>query len=399
MKPRRHRILPFAGAGLVAAALIYAFMPRPVEVDVAVVDRGPMEVTVRENGKTRIKDRYVVAAPLAGKLERIRLRSGDPVAAQKDIVAVIVPSDPDLLDPRARAQAEAKVQAAEALKRQVEAQLQRARVNHEYAVTNLDRANKNLATGAASHQEVDDAEQRQLTAANALREAEFATQVAAFELEQARAVLLRADGSSAADDWRHEIRSPISGKVLRVFQESSTIVTPGAKLVELGDPTDLEIESDLLSTDGVQVQPGARVSIEHWGGGKPLHGRVRLVEPSGFTKVSALGVEEQRVNVIVDFLDKLPERAALGDAFRVEVRIVIWESSAALRVHAGALFRVDERWALFVIENGRAVLRRVEIGRSNDDYAEVLGGLSEGDRVVIYPTDRVQPGVRLTPRR
>jgi HlyD family secretion protein len=390
--------MPIIGATAVVAALVYAFMPRPVEVDVASVDRGPLEVTVREDGKTRIKDRYVVASPLAGKLERIRLRSGDSVTADKDLIAVIVPSDPDLLDPRARAQAEAKVHAAEALKSQVEAQLQRARVNHDYAKVNLERANAGFAAKTISHQELDDAEQKELAAGNALREAEFAVQVAAFELEQARAVLLRAGSDTGAEEWRHEIQSPITGKVLRVLQESATIVTPGTKLIELGDPSDLEIEADVLSTDGVQIEPGARVSIEHWGGPQPLRGRVRLVEPSGFTKVSALGVEEQRVNVIIDFADKSADRATLGDAFRVEARIVIWENPDVLRVPAGALFRSDGKWAVFVIDNNRAVLRLLSIGRSNDDHAEVLEGLRESDRVVIYPTDRVQSGVRVKPR-
>ena len=398
MTIRTRKILPMAGAALFVAILVYAFMPRPVEVDVATVDRGPLEVTVREDGKTRIKDRYVVAAPLAGKLERIRLRSGDAVTAEKDLIAIIVPSDPDLLDPRARAQAEAKVHAAEALKSQVEVQFQRARVNHEYAKVNLERAKVNYAGRSVSHQDVDDAELKELTAANDLRAAEFAAQVAAFELEQARAVLLRAGGDVGTNEWRHEIHSPITGKVLRVFQESSTILTAGTKLLELGDPTDLEIEADVLSTDGVQIQPGARVSIEHWGGARHLQGRVRLIEPSGFTKISALGVEEQRVNAIIDFTDKLSERATLGDAFRVEVSIVIWENPAALRVPAGALFRSDGKWAVFVVENSRAVLRLVEIGRSNDDHAEVLQGLREGDQVIIYPTDRIQHRVKVRQR-
>ena len=399
MKNPTRRILPAAGAALFAAVMVYAFMPRPVEVDVVSVDRGPLEVTVREDGKTRIKDRYVVAAPLAGKLERIRLRSGDAVKAEQDLIAVIVPSDPDLLDPRARAQAEAKVRAAEALKSQVEAQQQRARVNHDYAKVNLERVKMNYANRAASHQDVDDAEEKELTTSNALRAAEFAVQVAAFELDQARAVLLRAGSDVGAKEWRHEIPSPITGKVLRVLQESSTVVAPGAKLVEVGDPADLEIEADVLSTDGVQIQPGARVFIEHWGGPHPLEGRVRLIEPSGFTKISALGVEEQRVNAIIDFSDQSGERPTLGDAFRVEVRIVIWENPNALRVPAGTLFRLAEKWAVFVIENSRASLRQVAIGRSNDEHAEVLEGLKEGDRVILYPTDRVQQDVKIRPRK
>ncbi len=398
MKSLPRRILPAATAAVLIAALVYALMPRPVEVDLSSVDRGPLEVVVREDGKTRIKDRYVVASPLAGKLERIHLRSGDVVVADKALIAVIEPSDPDLLDPRARAQAEAKVHAAKAQKSQVETQLQRARVNHDFAKVDLDRVGGGFAAKTLSHQELDVAEQKEQSAGIALREAEFAVQVADFEQEQASAVLLRAGSDVGDKEWRHEIFSPINGKVLRVFQESATVVSPGTKLVELGEPSDLEIEADVLSTYGVQILPGARVSIEHWGGVQPLHGRVRLVEPSGFTKVSSLGVEEQRVNVIIDFTDKPATRATLGDAFRVEARIVIWENPNVLRVHAGALFRTDKEWTVFVMENGRAEQRKVSIGQSNEDFAEVLGGLQEGESVIIFPTDRVRAGVKVKSR-
>lgn len=399
MKIPPRRFLPITIALFMVAALVFALMPRAVEVDVSSVGRGPLEVMVHEDGKTRIKDRYVLASPLAGKLERIHLRSGDVVTADKTLIAVIVPSDPDLLDPRARAQAEAKVHAAKAQKNQVEAQLQRARVNYDYAKVDFDRVSGGYAAKTLSHQELDVSEQKELSSGIALHEAEFAVQVADFELEQMRAVLLRASSDIGDKEWRHEIFSPISGKVLRVFQESATVLTSGTKLVELGDPSDLEIEADVLSTYGVQILPGARVSIEHWGGAQPLRGRVRLVEPSGFTKVSSLGVEEQRVNVIIDFTDKPAVRSTLGDAFRVEARIVLWENPNVLRIHAGALFRSNEQWTVYVIENGRAVWRNVTIGQSNEDIAEVLGGLHEGERVIIYPTDRVQAGTRVKPRK
>lgn len=399
MKKATRRLPPLLIATLVIGALVYAFRPRPVEVDIAAVGHGPLEVTVREDGKTRIRDRYVVSAPLAGKLERIQWHSGDPVHENKDILAVIVPADPELLDPRARAQAEAKVRAAEALRSQAEAQLQRARVAHEYAKTDLERVRKLYQSNVTSHQEFDNAEERELTAANSLKAAEFGSQVAEFELEQARAVLLRASGNAGeAKDWRHEIRAPISGRVLRVFQESSAVVTAGTKLLELGNATDLEIETDVLSTEAVRIKPGARVIIEHWGGEKPLEGRVRTVEPSAFTKISALGVEEQRVNVIIDFTGKPEERATLGDGFRVETRIVVWDSPHVLRVPSSALFKQDQHWAVFVVEGDRARLREVDFGRSNDEHAEVLSGLREGERVVIYPSDRVEDGALVKAR-
>jgi HlyD family secretion protein len=388
-----------AGVTLVAAAIV-ALRPRGVEVDLGTVDRGPLEVTIREDGKTRIKERYTISAPLAGKLERMPWDVGDPVCKEADVIAVIVPTDPELLDPRARAQAEARVHAAEALQSKTAAQLDRARVNHAFAGTNLERARKVFATRAASRQDVDNAEQAELTAGHALREAEFAAIVARFELEQARAVLSRADAQEGVPaDSRHEIQSPVGGSILRVFEESSTVVAPGAKLVELGDPRDLEIEVDVLSTDAVQVKPGARVSIEHWGGDQPLAGRVRVIEPSAFTKVSALGVEEQRVNVIIDFVSPPAERAALGDGFRIEARIVTWEAPDVLRVPAGALFRDGDAWAVFVVENDRVALRRVNTGRSSDDYAEVIDGLQQGDEVILYPGDLIEAGARVRKRR
>lgn len=399
MKKSAHRILPWLIGAVVIGAIGYSFRPRPIAADVASIGQGPLEITVREDGKTRLRERYIVSAPLAGKLERIQWRAGDPISEAKDVLAVIVPSDPELLDPRARAQAEAKVRAAEALKSQADAQLQRAKVAHDYAKTDLERIRKLYQSNVTSHQEFDNAEERELTAANSLRAAEFGSQVAAFELEQAKAVLLRAAGNSGeTQDWRHEIRSPISGRVLRVFQESSAVISAGTKLLELGNPADLEIETDVLSTDAVRIKPGARVIIEHWGGDQPLEGRVRTVEPSAFTKISALGVEEQRVNVIIDFAGKPEEHASLGDGFRVETRIVVWESPAVLRVPASALFKHDQRWAVFAVENSRARLRAIEIGRGNDEHVEVISGLRDGEQVVVYPSDRVEDGVSIAPR-
>lgn len=399
MKKSAHRILPWLIGAVVIGAIGYSFRPRPVAVDVASIGQGPLEITVREDGKTRLRERYIVSAPLAGKLERIQWHAGDPISEAEDILAAIVPSDPELLDPRARAQAEAKVRAAEALKSQADAQLQRAKVAHDYAKTDLERIRKLYQSNVTSHQEFDNAEERELTAANSLRAAEFGSQVAAFELEQAKAVLLRAAGNSGeTQDWRHEIRSPISGRVLRVFQESSAVISAGTKLLELGNPADLEIETDVLSTDAVRIKPGARVIVEHWGGDQPLEGRVRTVEPSAFTKISALGVEEQRVNVIIDFAGKPEEHASLGDGFRVETRIVVWESPAVLRVPASALFKHEQRWAVFAVENSRARLRAIEIGRGNDEHVEVISGLRNGEQVVVYPSDRVEDGVSIAPR-
>lgn len=400
MKQVRYRILPVLVGLLLIGALVYAFLPQPQDVSVERIKRGPIAVMVREDGKTRIKERYVVSAPLAGKLERSPWHAGDLVTEDKDVLAVIAPSDPDLLDPRARAQAEAKVRAAEALKSQTEAQLQRAKVNQEFAKTTFDRLSKLFAQNGISQQDVDDAEQKALSTNNALKEAEFAAQVAEFELEQARAVLTRAGSGDpgAAKDWRYEIKAPISGRVLKVMQESATVVSPGTKLIEIGNPHDLEIEVDVLSTDAVRIKAGARVQIDHWGGPNLLEGRVRTIEPAAFTKVSALGVEEQRVNVIVDFTSPPEERTALGDGFRVETGIVTWESPDALLVPVSALFRHEDTWAVFVMDHGIATLRPVRTGQSNDLAAEVLEGLQPGEAVIIYPGDKISDGVKVRVR-
>ncbi len=385
---------------IVAGALAYAFWPKPVPVDLASVVRGSLQVTVEDDGKTRIKERYVVSAPVAGRLQRVEWKEGDPVEAGKTLLAVIDPSDPALLDPRAHAQAEAQVNAAEAARKQARANLDRARATEQLAKADLARAKKLLAQGAMSQQSFDSAEERQVSATENTKAADYAVRIAEFELAQAQAVLRRVQpqSSAAADPPRFEIVAPVSGLVLRRFQESATPVTPGMPLVEVGDPADLEIVVDVLSSDAVKIRPGMKMWLEHWGGGQPLLARVRRIEPAAFLKVSALGVEEQRVNVIGDFAEPVESRATLGDAYRVEVRIVIWEGEDLLTVPASALFRHDEHWAVFQVVAGRARLRRVEIGHQNGLQAEVRSGLSAQDQVVLFPGDRIKDGIKVVGR-
>jgi HlyD family secretion protein len=380
--------------------LAYSFWPRPIEVDVARASRGPLHVTVDEDGKTRIRERYVVSAPLAGRLQRIGLRAGDPVRAGETLLAVIEPSDPALLDDRGRAEAEARLKASEATRKQAVPKLERARVAHNLSVKELQRVRQMIANRVTTGQELESAEHKERMAQEDLKTAQFALQIADFELDLARAALTRTRPRSPGDSdtWRFEVRAPVSGRVLRVFQESCVIVTPGQQLLEVGDPRDLEIEIDVLSSDAVKIAPGAKVMLEHWGGDEPLLGQVRLVEPSGFMKRSALGVEEQRVNVIIDFVDPPEKRLRLGDAYRVEARIVIWSKDNVLKVPSGSLFRRGEDWAVFVIEEGRAQLRRVEVGRSNALETEVIAGLEEGTQVILHPGDKIQPDGRVMPR-
>jgi HlyD family secretion protein len=376
------------------AGLVYAFLPRPVPVDGVTLSRGQLQVTVNEDGRTRIRERYLISTPLGGRLLRVELHPGDVVAAGKTLLTAIEPTDPELLDPRTRAQAEARVKSADAACKQAVPLLERARTAWEFAQTELERAKRLYQEKTLSHQELDNAEQKERTTAAELKSAQFARQIADYELELATAALLRTNpsGSKDTDSWQFPIISPISGRVLRVFQESSAVVSAGARLLELGDPTDLEVEIDVLSADAVKIKPGAKVFLEHWGGDAPLLGRVRLVEPSGFLKISALGVEEQRVNVIVDFAEPVEKRPTLGDAFRVEARIVIWQGDDVLKLPVGALFREGDDWAVFVVTDGRAKLRRVKIGQRNDLEAEVTDGLAPETKVIVHPSDKVRDG-------
>jgi HlyD family secretion protein len=327
----------------------------------------------------------------------VELHPGDPIRAKETFLASIEPSDPALLDPRARAEAEARVKAAEAAKLRAIPIMDRARAASEQAKTDLDRAQKLYATGAMSHQELDNAELKSSTADEELKAADFGVRIATFELEQAQAVL--SGGKNHAAGAPFEIRSPVSGELLRVFQESESFVQSGTRLLEVGDPRDLEMEIDVLSADAVKIKAGDKVLVEHWGGDAPLLGRVRLIEPAGFLKISALGVEEQRVNVIADFVDSPETYRALGDAYRIEARIVISEADDVLKVPTAALFRRGEEWAVFVADHGRAVLRPVKIGRRNDLEAEVLSGVSENEPVLVHPSDRIQNMTRIQERK
>jgi HlyD family secretion protein len=400
VKKLRRRLVPFIVVLLLAGLLGYAFWPRPAEADLARAVRGPLRVTVDEDGKTRIRERYMVSAPLTGRLQRVALHAGDRVTAGKTLLASIEPCDPALLDARARAEAEARVESAEATQRQAGAKLERDRTAHDHAAGEVRRTHRLLPTGGASQQDYADALNKERLAREELKTAQFAVQVADFELKVARAALKRTRERSPgeAEDWRFDILSPVSGCVLRVLQESTAVVTPGKEILEVGDPSDLEAAVDVLSSDAVKVVPGAKVSLEHWGGDEPLPGRVRLVEPAGFLKKSALGVEEQRVNVIIDFVGPPARYERLGDAYRVEARIVVWEAEDVLKVPAGALFRQGDDWVVYAVEDGRAQLRRVQTGRSNGLETEVRAGLAEGETVILHPGDKIKPGARVAAR-
>lgn len=397
MKIIKQRLFLIGLSVLVTAGVVWAFLPKAVPVEVARVTRGPLQVTVDHEGRTRIKERYIISAPLNGRLLRVELHPGDAIEAKKTLLAAIEPSDPALLDPRARAWAEARVKAAEAAKFRAVPILDRARVTSELAAADLDRAQKLYSGGVMSHQDLDSAELKARTAAEDLKAAEFGVQIADFELEQAQAVL--SGGKPKSNGGQFEVRAPINGTLLRVFQESESSVQSGTRLLEVGESRDLEMEIDVLSTDAVKIKPGDDVLIEHWGGDAPLRGRVRLIEPAGFLKISALGVEEQRVNVIADFVDPPEKRPTLGDAYRIEARIVVSKADNVLKVPVSALFRRGEDWAVFVAQGSRASLRTVKIGRRNDSEAEVIDGLSENESVLVHPGDKVRDRSRVREKK
>jgi HlyD family secretion protein len=377
------------GLGLLAA-IGYGLRTRPIEVEVGGVKRGPLTVTVVEQGKTRIRNRYIISAPVAGQMRRVLLKNGDVVKANETVLTTIEPAISPLLDPRAKAEAEAHVQSAEAGKLKAAQSLDLAHTAEKFASQNWERARKLIQSKNISETDRDNAERDFEMRARETRTAEFALKVAEYELAQARAALMQIE--VPGNTTTIEVRSPVSGLVLRVMQESATIVTPGVQILEVGDRSDMEIEAEILSRDAVAITPGAPVSIEQWGGDKPLEARVRLVEPAAFTKISALGVEEQRVYVLCDLVNSSPAAQKLGDRYRVEVRVAVWRAEDVLLVPAGALFREGSEWKTFVFDRGVARKKSLEAGHSDGHMTEVLNGLDAGTQVLLHPPDTVKDG-------
>ncbi len=387
----------------VVALVVIALRPRPVAVDLATVERGPLQVTLDHEGKTRVRQRFVITTPLSGRIRRIDLEPGDRVSKNRTLLATVESQGPEFLDPRAKAEAEARLQAAASALQGAEAERSRLRVELRLAETELERSRQLLEKGVLARASFDSAESRAAAAGQAVESAEAAIRVARFELEASRARLLDPDGTAGLSPNGSrprlvQIHSPIDGIVLKRFRESAAVVPLAEPLLEIADLRDLEVIADFLSTDAVTIRPGMRAIIDRWGGESPLEGKVRRIEPSGFMKISALGVEEQRVNVLVDFEDPAEAWQRLGDEYRVEVRVVAWETPDALLVPVAALFRRGERWAVFETKEDRAHLRPVTLGRRDNLQAEVLEGLEEGARVILYPPDRVVDGLEVVSR-
>ena len=393
LKSRRVQV----GVVVVAALAAIAVWPRAVAVDVALVSRGPLLVTVDEEGETRVRDKFVITAPVAGEVQRIELEPGDPVTRGRTVLARIRSTSPAPLDARLRGEIESAVRAAEAAAARARAERDRLAGAAALADQRRDRARLLLAGGAVAQEELDVREAEARAAADALRAAGFLAVQAEHEVQTARARLAPPSVDRPQPDI--VVIAPLSGVVLKRHLESAQVVSPGTPLVEIGDPQRLEVVADLLSADAVKVAAGAEVLLDHWGGTQPLTGHVRRVEPAGFTKVSALGVEEQRVNVVIE-LDGADEAAfALGDAYRTEVRIVVWKSADAVTVPTGALFRRGAGWSVFVVERGRVRERQVRLGQRSGREAQVLDGLTAGDQVVLYPPDTLAGGAKVRARQ
>jgi HlyD family secretion protein len=361
------------------------------------VARAALRVTVDEEGETRVRDRFVITAPTAGRLLRGELDPGDPV----EVGARLARIEPLPLDPRTQAGARARVEAAEAARRAAQAQVALTRAGLEQAERSAARANQLRQAGTLSAEQEELAQLELTRRKQEYAAARFTADAADHDVEEARAALLAAGPAGPAapsrpgTNSRIDVLSPVAGRVLRVLEESERIVAAGTPLLEIGDPDSLELVVDVLSTDAVKIRPGAPLWVEDWGGEGRLLAHVRRVEPSGFTKVSALGVEEQRVNVIGDLAEPNP---ALGDGYRFEARIVVWEGEQVLQVPASALFRHGDAWSVFVVDGGRARRREVAVGQRGGFAAEIREGLAEGESVVLYPSDRLADGVRVHPR-
>jgi len=392
----RRRVFLTVLALVIITGLYFGFRSQPVAVDLGVATRGPLRVTVEQEGRTRVIDRYVIFAPVAAYAQRIELEVGDNVTKGMPLVR-LEPLRAEVLDARQRAAAVARVAAAKAAVRA-------AQQNEKAAMSDAELARKELVRIRALRaeryvtQEAEDRAAAEVERSGArLRSAQFAVDTARYEMEAAQTALRFAAEPDIATT-PITVRAPVTGSVLKIPRKSEGVIASGQALMEIGDPRALEVEIDVLSADAVRLHPGTRVEFERWGGESKLQGKIRRVEPVGFTKVSALGVEEQRVWVIVDFTSPASRWRQLGDGYRVEASFILWEEDNVLQIPASALFRDGKDWALFAIEGDRAVKRAVQIGQRNGLHAQILSAVNEGDRVIVHPDDQVHDGVRVAVR-
>jgi len=384
-------------AVLIIILLVWGFWPQPVLVEAIAVKRAPLTITVEEEGHTRVIDRYIISAQVDGVACRLQLNVGDPVE-KGQILLNITPLESQVLDPRSRAQTEAKAAAAKAALHSAEEGARAASAAEHLARNELKRLQPLMDKGLISRDAFDKASTEAQTTSAAKRSADFNVEVARYELQAAQTMLEYTADSDREPAERVPVRSPITGRILKVERECEGPVRTGESLLEVGDPSALEIEVDVLSADAVKIKPGMKVLFDRWGGEHLLEGTVRIIEPVGFTKVSALGVEEQRVLIISDITSPAQLWQRLGDGYRVEARFMLWQEDKVLQAPASSLFRHNNGWAVFVVKNGRAKLREIRVGQRNGLIAQVLEGLKEGDVVIIHPSDEVEDGRQVTQR-
>jgi HlyD family secretion protein len=377
---------------------VVIFRPRPLLVDTEAVTRGEMAQTVEEEGKTRVMERYLISAPVTAQSRRIVLEAGDTVLAGEVVVVLDALVSPPL-DARAVAVSRARVEAAEAALQTARSDAEAIAASARFAEAEAVRLRRLAEENLIAPREVEAAEAESRSLASQERSARARVQAARFEVEAARTALAFAGEQDPEASGRIDLRSPITGAILRRYFESTQVVQPGEPILEIGDPTLLEVQVEVLSADAVRIEPGMRVFFERWGRPRPLEGRVRRIEPGGFTKISALGVEEQRVLVIVDFTSPKEEWTRLGDAFRVNAHFVLWEASDVLRLPTSALFRHQDGWAVFTVENGRARQRLVETGERGGRFTRVLAGIAEGEAVIVHPPRELEEGTRVQTRQ
>tara|TARA_R110001592_G_scaffold363372_1_gene686068 strand:- start:180372 stop:181568 length:1197 start_codon:yes stop_codon:yes gene_type:complete len=382
---------------LVIGLLVWGFWPQPVPIEAVVVQRAPLTITIEEEGRSRVIDRYVISAPVDGVACRVQLDVGDPVQ-QGEVLLGITPLESQVLDSRSRAQAVAAVAAAQSALAAARERASATDAAARLAAAELRRLQPLAQKGLASKGELDRAETAVLTSAATNRSANFNVQVANYEVHAAESVLEYSVDNNGEPPVRVPVTSPVTGKILKILRECEGPVRTGEPLLEVGDPAALEVEVDVLSADAVQIKAGMQVLFERWGGDQPLQGVVRMVEPTGFTKFSALGVEEQRVLIISDLTSPVAEWQRLGDGYRVEAKFVLWREKNVLQVPASSLFRYREGWAVFVVDDHRARRREVEVGQRNGLVAQITVGLEEGDTVINHPSDEVEEGVRVESR-
>lgn len=403
MKKKISRKIIISGVIIaIGAVLTYAFWPQPMVVDMGEVKRSHMRVTISEEGRTRVHDAYVVSTPVAGRLLRMDVEPGDLVVEGKSVIAKMEPSYPTLLDVRSKAQAGANLSAAKAALELARTEQDRAVADKELANLQLKRMRHLILSDSISQLELDRVIHETRTTSAALRNAQAAIAVQKAEVAKARAQLISFGNNLSKGVERTAvipIHAPATGSVLRIIQESESTLPAGTPVIEIGNiENDLEVVVELLSSDAVQVSLEDQVILTDWGGPHDLNGVVERVDPRGFTKISALGVEEQRVNVIVSFANPPENLNRLGHGYRIEVQIVIWEDKNAIAVPSSALFRQGRDWAVFVVINGMAKLRRVQIGQNNGIKAQVKGGLEPGQLVVLYPSSELTHGTQVSKR-